>query len=94
MDHSSMNSMNGMNSKFFRKGDFMTDEEIKDLAKWTAELWNLYKKYLRVDMQQWDFDRLLDELRRIWEESGHEPLIMDMGLAFADDLDRRCKGGQ
>lgn len=67
----------------------MTDEEIKLLAKWTAQLWELYKKYLKVDMQQWDFDALIEELQRIWEESGREPLILDMGAAFADDIERR-----
>ena len=43
----------------------MTEEEIKLLAKWTAQLWELYKKYLKVDMQQWDFDALIEELGRI-----------------------------
>ncbi len=67
----------------------MTEEEIKLLAKWTAQLWELYKKYLKVDMQQLDFDALIEELGRIWENSGREPLILDMGTAFADDIERR-----
>ena len=67
----------------------MTSEEIKNLAKWTAELWKLYQKCMMTDMQQWDFDALIEELQRIWEESGRDPLILDMGAAFADDIERR-----
>lgn len=67
----------------------MTNEEIKLIAKWTAELWKLYQQYTQTVMQQWDFDRLLDELRRIWEESGCDPLILDMSIAFAKDIERR-----
>lgn len=67
----------------------MTNEEIKLIAKWTAELWKLYQQFTQTVMQQWDFDRLLDELRRIWEESEHDPLILDMSIVFMKDIERR-----
>lgn len=67
----------------------MTNEEIKLIAKWTAQLWKLYQNFTQTVMNQWDFDRLVEELRRIYEESGCNPLILDMAVAFADDIERR-----
>ena len=68
------------------------EEEIKLLAKWTAALWGVYKKYFGLDMKQEHFDRLVDELRRIYKDSGENQLIMDMSMAFANDLERRAAG--
>lgn len=71
----------------------MTHEEIELIAKWTHELWGVYLKFSQTVMNQWDFDRLLDELRRIYEESDQNDLILDMGLAFANDIERRQLNG-
>lgn len=65
------------------------ENEIKLLAKWTAALWQTYKKYLQMELDQEHFDVLMEELRAIWEDSGENQLIMDMCTAFANDLDRR-----
>lgn len=65
------------------------EDEIKLLSKWTAALWRTYTKYLRIELDQGHFDTLVEELRAIWEESGEDPLVMDMAAAFANDLDRR-----
>lgn len=67
----------------------MTTEDIRLIAKWTAALWKLYQNFMQTKMNQWDFDRLVDELRKIYEDSGCDPLILDMGIAFADDIERR-----
>ena len=67
------------------------EKEIKLLAKWTAALWEVYKKYFGMEMKQEHFDALVDELRRIYEDSGENQLVMDMSTAFANDLDRRTK---
>ena len=72
----------------------MTAEEIRLLAKYMAEVWKTYCKYLQIDMQQWDWDRLRDELDRIWEESGRNPLILDSEMAYAADIERRQKNGK
>ena len=67
----------------------MTKEELNLIARWMSEVWQCYCKYMQVDMQQWDWDRLRDELDRIWEASGRNPLILDMAVDFADDIERR-----
>ena len=67
----------------------MTTEEIKLIAQWTAQLWKLYQQAVQTVMNQWDFDNLVDELRKIYEASGCDPLILDMGIAFAEDIERR-----
>ena len=72
----------------------MSQEEIKLIAKWTAQLWKLYQNFTQTVMNQWDFDRLVEELKRIYEESGCEPLILDMGAAFAADIERRQNGNK
>lgn len=68
------------------------EEEIKLLAKWTAALWEIYKKYFRMEMKREHFYTLVDELRAIWADSGENQLIMDMSIAFANDLERRAAG--
>lgn len=72
----------------------MTTEEIRNLAKWTAQLWKTYLTFTQTVMNQWDFDRLVEELKSIYEESGCEPLILDMGAAFAADIERRQNGNK
>lgn len=67
------------------------EKEIKLLAKWTAALWEVYKKYFGIEMKQEHFYALVDELRAVWADSGENQLIMDMSTAFANDLDRRAK---
>lgn len=67
----------------------MTKEELNMLARWMSEVWKCYVKYMQIDMNQWDWDRLRDELDRIWEESGHNPLILDTEMAYAADIERR-----
>lgn len=67
----------------------MTTEEIRNLAKWTAQLWKLYQECTQTVMNQWDFDRLVDEVRKIYEASGCEPVIFDVGMAFMNDIERR-----
>ena len=67
----------------------MTSEEIKLIAKWTAQLWTLYQQFTQTRMNQWDFDRLVDEVRKIYEASGCEPVIFDVGMAFMNDIERR-----
>lgn len=64
-------------------------EELKTLAKWTAKLWEIYSKWFGVKMTSADFDTLLEETKRIWEDSGEDQLILDMSAAFMNDLDRR-----
>lgn len=66
------------------------EEEIKLLAKWTAALWQTYKKYVQIRLTAADFEAVVTELRSIWEDSGENQLIMDMAAAFANDLDRRA----
>lgn len=72
----------------------MMQEEIKNLAKWTADLWRLYQKYMMTEINQWDFDALIAELRIIWENSGRNELVMDMCCTFSADLDRRYVDGK
>ena len=67
----------------------MTAEEIRLLARWMSKVWKCYVKYMQIDMNQWDWDRLRDELDRIWEESGRNPLILDSEMAYAADIERR-----
>lgn len=67
----------------------MTKEEINIIARWMSEVWKCYCKYMQVEMNQWDFDRLRDELDRIWEESGQNELILNMGVAISNDIERR-----
>lgn len=67
----------------------MSKEELNMLARWMSEVWKCYVKYMQIDMNQWDWDRLRDELDRIWEESGHNPLILDTEMAYAADIERR-----
>ena len=45
----------------------MSKEELNMLARWMSEVWKCYVKYMQIDMNQWDWDRLRDELDRIWE---------------------------
>lgn len=71
----------------------MTKEELNMLARWMSEVWKCYVKYMQIDMNQWDWDRLRDELDRIWEESGHNPLILDSEMAYAADIERRQNNG-
>lgn len=67
----------------------MSKEELNMLARWMSEVWKCYVKYMQIDMNQWDWDRLRDELDRIWGESGHNPLILDTEMAYAADIERR-----
>lgn len=67
----------------------MTKEEINILAKWMSEVWQTYCKYMQVEMNEWDWDRLRDELEAIWEKSGRHKLILDVCAAYADDIERR-----
>lgn len=69
----------------------MTKEELNLIACWMSEVWQTYCKYMQVEMNEWDWDRLRDELQRIWEESGRNQLILDVSLAYADDIERRDK---
>lgn len=69
----------------------MTKEELNLIARWMSEVWQTYCKYMQVEMNEWDWDRLRDELERIWEESGRHPLIFDMEMAVQDDIERRQK---
>lgn len=71
----------------------MTKEEIKILAKWMTEVWKVYCKYLQTEMNQWDFDALLAELRIIYENSGNNPDVLDIEMGFVESLDRRWKDG-
>lgn len=71
----------------------MTKEEIKILAKWMTEVWKVYCKYLQTEMNQWDFDALLAELRVIYENSGNDPDVLDIEMGFVESLDRRWKDG-
>ena len=71
----------------------MTKEEIKILAKWMTEVWKVYCKYLQTEMNQWDFDALLAELRVIYENSGNDPDVLDIEMGFIESLDRRWKDG-
>lgn len=71
----------------------MTKEEIKILAKWMTEVWKTYCRYLQTDMNQWDFDALLAELRVIYENSGNDPDVLDIEMGFVESLDRRWKDG-
>ena len=71
----------------------MTKEEIKILAKWMTEVWKVYCKYLQTEMNQWDFDALLVELRVIYENSGNDPDVLDIEMGFIESLDRRWKDG-
>lgn len=71
----------------------MTKEEIKILAKWMTEVWKTYCRYLQTDMNQWDFDALLAELRIIYENSGNNPDVLDIEMGFVESLDRRWKDG-
>ena len=72
----------------------MTNDELKLLARWMSEVWKTYCKYMQTEMNQWDWDRLRDELDRIWEESGQSELIFDLEMACANDLERRHGSGQ
>lgn len=72
----------------------MTEDEIKILAKWMTEVWKVYCKYLQTEINQWDFDALIAELRIIWENSGRNELVMDMCCAFSADIDRRYVDGK
>lgn len=69
----------------------MTKEEINILAKWMYEVWQTYCKYMQVEMNEWDWDRLSEELERIWVASGRNKLILDVCVAYADDIERRDK---
>ena len=71
----------------------MTKEKIKILAKWMTEVWKVYCKYLQTEMNQWDFDALLAELRVIYENSGNDPDVLDIEMGFVESLDRRWKDG-
>ena len=71
----------------------MTKEEIKILAKWMTEVWKVYCKYLQTEMNAWDFDALLAELRVIYENSGNDPDVLDIEMGFVESLDRRWKDG-
>ncbi len=71
----------------------MTQEEIKLIASWTAQLWKLYQQFTQTYMNQWDFDRLVDEVRKIYEASGCDPLILDIGMGFMNDIERRQLSG-
>lgn len=71
----------------------MTTEEIELIAKWTHELWRVYLKFSQTVMNQWDFDALMDEIRKIWEESGQNDLVFDLGMGFANDIERRWSNG-
>lgn len=71
----------------------MMKEEIKILAKWMTEVWKVYCKYLQTEMNQWDFDALLAELRVIYENSGNDPDVLDIEMGFVESLDRRWKDG-
>lgn len=67
----------------------MTKSEVENLSKWTMRLWKTYMKYLRLELEARDFDVILEEMKAIYEENDHDPLIMDMCTAFANELDRR-----
>lgn len=69
----------------------MTTMEIKNLAKWTAELWRQYQLTMTSKMENEDFDKLVEELNRIWEESGKDELIFGIAAAMVDDIERRTK---
>ena len=63
--------------------------ELKNLAKWTARLWDVYQKWFGVKMTSADFDAVMAEVKEIWEASHEDPLIEGMAALFMDDLDRR-----
>ena len=67
----------------------MTKEELNLLARWMSEVWKTYCRYMRTDMNAWDFDALLAELRIIYENSGNDPLIVDLEAAVLKDMERR-----
>lgn len=68
----------------------MTSEERNNLAKWMAALWKAYQKVVMAEITQADVDAVITEFRRIWEASNRNELIMDMEVAFLDDIGRRA----
>jgi len=68
----------------------MTPEERNNLAKWMAALWKAYTKTVMTEITQEDVDAVITEFRRIWETSSRNELIMDMEVAFLDDIGRRA----
>lgn len=68
----------------------MTPEERNNLAKWMAALWKAYQKVVMTEITQEDVDGIISEFRRIWEASNRNELIMDMEVAFLDDIGRRA----
>ena len=68
----------------------MTPEERNNLAKWMAALWKAYQKVVMAEITQEDVDAVIMEFRRIWEASNRNELIMDMEVAFLDDIGRRA----
>ena len=69
----------------------MTKEELNLIARWMSEVWKTYCKFMQVEMNEWDWDRLSEELERIWVASGRNKLILDVCVAYADDIERRDK---
>lgn len=67
-----------------------SEKELKDLSRWTAELWKVYQRVVLTKISQEDIDYILAEVKRIWLESGQNELIEDMGIAFLNDIDRRA----
>jgi hypothetical protein len=43
-----------------------------------------------TEITQEDVDTVITEFRRIWETSDRNELIMDMEVAFLDDIGRRA----
>lgn len=72
----------------------MTKEELNILAHWMTEVWKTYCKYMQTEMNEWDFDALLSELRIIYENSGNDPNVMDIELGFMDSMERRWKDAE
>jgi len=68
----------------------MSRAEIKNLAQWMAALWRAYEKVIMTEITQEDVDAVITEFRRIWETSNRNELIMDMEVAFLDDIGRRA----
>ena len=68
----------------------MTPGERNNLAKWMAALWKAYQKVVMTEITQEDVDGIISEFRRIWEASDRNELIMDMEVAFLDDIGRRA----
>ena len=67
------------------------NEELKLLSKWTARLWAIYTRFVDIDLTDEAADELLEETKKVWEESDRNELIEDMIVAFTNDIERRNK---